>query len=128
MSWVCKSNNLFLTFSETEAKFIFEGFWYCHLRKVQFQRFTAFLTFLVWSVNCSSHAFIHSLLVSKLYELGLWTIKYIWDMSRSLSISFYFRPFSITIYGKFNSCYWYLFNFFRSAKCENVVCISYLLF
>ena len=45
MSWVSKFHNLFLTYSKTEARCVSEGFWYCHLCKVQFQHFCTFLAF-----------------------------------------------------------------------------------
>ena len=73
VSWVSKFHNFFLTCSETEARCIFEGFYHCHLWKVQFQLSSTFFTlFFMWSVNCSSHFLSPFLLVSKLYELNLW--------------------------------------------------------
>ena len=45
MSRVNKFYNFFLTFSETEAKCIFKGFWYFHLWKVQFQLSSTVLDF-----------------------------------------------------------------------------------
>ena len=39
---VCKLNNIFLACSETEVIFAFEGSWYCHKWKVQFQLFHIF--------------------------------------------------------------------------------------
>ena len=44
-SQVSKFHNFFLTCSETEARCIFEGPWYCHLWKVQFQCSGTFLAF-----------------------------------------------------------------------------------
>ena len=74
MSWVSKFNNFFLTYTETEARFIFEGF------------------DIALSVTLS---------VSKLYELSLWIIEHTSEMSRNVSINLYLRPCSIAIYGKF---------------------------
>ena len=58
MSRVIKFHNCFLTCSEIKTTFIFEGFLYCRLCKVQFQlSSTAQVTFLFtfcWSVNCKS--------------------------------------------------------------------------
>ena len=45
MSRVSKFHNFFLTCSETEARCIFEGFYYCHLWKVQFQLSRTFFSF-----------------------------------------------------------------------------------
>ena len=36
-SWVCKLRNIFVICLETEAMFLFWGYYYCHLWKVQFQ-------------------------------------------------------------------------------------------
>ena len=71
MSQVSKFHKFFLTCLETEARFIFEGFLYCHLWKVHFQLSSTFLAFFIWSVNWSSHFFSHFLSVSKLHELDL---------------------------------------------------------
>ena len=59
MSWVSKFHNFFLTGSETEARFIFEGFKYWPLWKVNFQLPGTFLAFLIWSVNCWREFFSH---------------------------------------------------------------------
>ena len=59
MSWVIKFHNIFLTSSETEARFIFECFKYCPLWEVNFQLFSTFLAFFIWSVNCSKDFFSH---------------------------------------------------------------------
>ena len=42
------------------------------LWKFQSQLSSTYLAFLKWSINCSSHFFIHFLLYSKFYELSLW--------------------------------------------------------
>ena len=59
MSWVSKFYNFFLTCSETEEKFIFDGFKYCTLWKVNFQLSGTFLALFIWSVNCSRDFFSH---------------------------------------------------------------------
>ena len=59
MCWVNKFNNLFLICLEIEAKFIFECFKYCTLRKVPFQHSSTFLAFFIWSVNCPRDFFSH---------------------------------------------------------------------
>ena len=52
--------NFFLTCSETEARFVFAGFWNCHLWKVQFQLSSTFFSlFFVWSVNYQVALFSH---------------------------------------------------------------------
>ena len=71
MNLVSKFHNLFPTYPQTDVMFIFDGFQYCHLWKVQFQLSITFFTFFVWFINCSSHFFIYLFLVSKLYELSL---------------------------------------------------------
>ena len=45
MSWVSKFNYFFLTCTEIEARFIFEGFMYCPLWKVHFQCSDTFFHF-----------------------------------------------------------------------------------
>ena len=55
MSQVGKFHNCFQICSEIEASFIFEGFYYCHLWKVQFQFSSSFLAFFIWSVSFPSH-------------------------------------------------------------------------
>ena len=59
MSWVSKFNYFFLTRTEIEARFIFEGFMYCPLWKVHFQYcdtfFHFFARFVNYSRDCSSH-------------------------------------------------------------------------
>ena len=57
MSQVSKFHNFFLTCLETEAIFVFESFNYCQLWKVQFQLFSTFLAFFIWSVNYSRDIF-----------------------------------------------------------------------
>ena len=59
MSWVSKFHNFFLTYSETEARFIFEGFKYCSLWKFHFHFSGTFLAFFIWSVNCSREFLSH---------------------------------------------------------------------
>ena len=81
-----------------------------------------FKLFFIWSVNCSSHFFSPFLLVSKLYELSLWVIELISEMSSNVSINLYSRPFSIAIYGKFCLCFLYYSDFFWSVNCTNLVC------
>ena len=49
MSQVSKFHNFSQTCSETGARFIFEGFQYCHLWKVKFQLSSACLAFLYFS-------------------------------------------------------------------------------
>ena len=57
MSWISKLHNFFLTCLETEARFIFEGFKYCLLQKVNFHISATFLAFFIWSVDCSRDFF-----------------------------------------------------------------------
>ena len=62
MSWVSKFNNFFLTFTETEARFILEGFKYCPLWKLH-SHFRSpilfFAFFFILSVNCPRDFFSH---------------------------------------------------------------------
>ena len=95
MSWVSKLNNFFLTYTETEARFIFEGF------------------DIALSVTLS---------VSKLYELSLWIIEHTSEMSCNVSINLYLRPCCIAIYGKFYLYCLYHLRLFWSLNCENLVC------
>ena len=89
MSWVSKLNNFFLTYTETEARFIFEGF------------------DIALSVTLS---------VSKLYELSLWIIEHILEMSSNVNINLYFRPCSNAIYEKFFLYCLYNFKIFWSGS------------
>ena len=101
MSWVSKFNNFFLTCTETEARFIFEGFNIALYGKfISNSPILSFL-FFIWSVNCSRGFFRATLSVSKLYELSFWIIEHISEMSNKVSINLYLRPCSIAIYGKF---------------------------
>ena len=76
MIWVSKFHNLFLTRSETEARFIFEGFYYCDLwiyDQSFIQLSSTLLAIFIWSVNCSS-LFLAFLLVIQLNDLNFWII------------------------------------------------------
>ena len=77
MSWISKSHNIFLKYSESEASFLFESyiFEYYNLKKVQFQLSCTFLAFSIWSINCSSHFFSRFAWVNNLYELSLWFLR-----------------------------------------------------
>ena len=81
-----------------------------------------FSFFFIWSFNCSGHLFSLFLLASKLYELSLWIIEHILEVSRNVSINLYLRPFSIAIHGKFYLCFLYYFRLFWSVNCTNLVC------
>ena len=59
MSWISKFNNLFLTFTETKARFIFEGFNIVHYRKFISVSLILFLILFIWSVNCLRDFFSH---------------------------------------------------------------------
>ena len=100
MSWVSKLNNFFLTCRETEARFIFEGFNIFLYGKFISDSPIRFLLFLssLWIVQGTFSA---TLSVSKLYELRLWIIEHISEMSSNLTINLYLRPCSIAIYEKF---------------------------
>ena len=100
MSWVRKFNNFFLTCTETEARFIFEGFNIVLYGKFISDSLILFSLFLsgLWIVQ---ETFSATLSVSKLYELSLWIIEHTSEMSRNVSINLYLRPCSIAIYGKF---------------------------
>ena len=57
---VTKFHRFFTRYSETETKFIFDGFQYCHLWKVHFQlssTFSAFLVTFCWLVSCMKWIF-----------------------------------------------------------------------
>ena len=112
MSRVSKFHYFFLTCSETEARCIFKGFWYCHLWKVQYQFSNIFLALFHLVCQLLKSLFSPFLFVSKLYELSVWIIEHILEMSRNISINLYLRPFSIAIYGKFYSCFLYYFRLF----------------
>ena len=76
MIWVSKFHNLFLTRSETEARYIFEGFHYCDLwiyDQSFIQLSSTLLAIFIWSVNCSS-LFLAFLFVIKLNDLNFWII------------------------------------------------------
>ena len=93
--------------TETKARCIFNGFYYCHLQEVQFQISSTFLAFFIWSLNCSSH-----FLVTFCYSVIVWVESLTLEMFRSLSISLYLRHFSTAIYGKFDFSWLYLFRLF----------------
>ena len=59
MSWVSKFNNFFLTCTETEARFIFEGFNIVLYGKFISDSQILFLIFFIWSVNCLRDFFSH---------------------------------------------------------------------
>ena len=82
MSWMSKFHNFFLTCTETEARFIFEGFKCCPLWEFHFH----FLTFFIWSVNCSRDFFSH-FVGQYIVWVKFWVIWHILEMSRSLSIN-----------------------------------------
>ena len=86
-----------------------------------------FLHFFIWSVNYSRD-FSVTLSVSKLYELSLWIMELISEISSNISINLYLTPCSIAIYGKF---YLYcLYHFRLFLACKNLVhelCITFLL-
>ena len=76
MSRPSKFPQIFYNMQKTEAKFLFEGFYYWNFWKVQFQLSNSFLGFFIWSVNCSTYIFSHFLLIIKLLELSLWFRKF----------------------------------------------------
>ena len=59
LSWVSKFHKFFVTCSETEARFIFEGIRYYPSWKVHFQLSGTSLDFFTWSVNYSRDFFCH---------------------------------------------------------------------
>ena len=103
MSWVSKFYNFFLTCSEADKRFIFEGLKYCPLWKVHLQHSVTFIAFYIWSVNCSRD-FSVAWLVSNLFELSLSVMSHISEIFTSLNINSYLRPCNIATYGKFH---WY---------------------
>ena len=128
MSWVSKFRNLFLTWSETETRFIFEGFKYFPFMESSFPTLRYFFSFfhlvyklfkeifqpLCQSVNCISWVF-ESCNNS--------------EMPRSLSINLYLRPCDFAIYWKFYlNCLYHFRLFFSSVNCTNSVyklCITF---
>ena len=121
MSWISKFNNFFLKCTETEARFIFEGFKHCPLWKVYFQYFYTFLVFLS-GLQIVQGSFSTALSVSKLYALGLWIIEHISEVSKNVSINSYLRPYSIAIHGKFYLYCLYHLRFLSSVNCKNLIC------
>ena len=101
ISGLSKLNNVFLTCTGTEARFIFESFIFALYGKVISNSPILFLLFYIWSVNCSSGFFRAILSVSKLYELSLWIIEHISEISSNVRNNLYLRPCNIAIYGKF---------------------------
>ena len=93
MSWVSKFSNFFwhirklrqdlysraLILSFMENSFLMPRYFFC---------------FFIWFVNCLRYFFSH-------YELSLWIMEHISEMSRNVSINLYLRPCTIAIYGKF---------------------------
>ena len=82
MSWVSKFHKFFLTCSETEARFIFEGFKYCPLWKVNFQLSGTFLAFFIWSVNCLRDFFSHFVNQYNVWIESLNHVTYLGDVQK----------------------------------------------
>ena len=88
MNQVSKFYNFFLTWSETKARCIFEGFYYCHLWKVQYQLSSNFLAFFHQIFKLLQSNYSPFFLVIKLYELSFWfqrclesyALIWIWDL------------------------------------------------
>ena len=118
LSWVSKFNNFFLTCTDTEARFIFEGFNIVLYGKFLIPRY---IFFFIWSINCIRN-FSLTLPVSKLYELSLWIMEHTSEMLRNVSINLYLRPCGIAIYGQFYMYSLYRLRLFWSVNCENLVC------
>ena len=112
MSWVSK----FIT--ETEARFLFQGLKYCTLWKVDLQYSYTFFAFLS-GLQIVQGTFLAFFSVSKLYELRLWIIEHILEMSSDVSINLYLRPCTIAIFGKFYLYCLYQFRLFWSINCKN---------
>ena len=72
MNQVSKFYNFFLTWSETKARCIFEGFYYCHLWKVQYQLSSNFLAFFHQIFKLLKSNYSPFFLVIKLHELSFW--------------------------------------------------------
>ena len=79
---VRKFHNFFLTSSETEAWFIFEGFMYCLLWKVYFQLSGTFFAFFIWSVNCSRDFFSQFVRHWIIWVEYLSHVTYLWDVQK----------------------------------------------
>ena len=86
--------------------------------KLNFNFSVLFLSFFIWSVNCSRHFFSPILLVSILYQL-------ISEMSRSLNLNLYLRTFSIAIYQKFDMYYLCLFRLFSGLQIIQFWSVNY---
>ena len=116
MSWVSKFNNFLLPCSETEARFIFEGFNIVLYGKFVSDSPALFLLFF-YLVCILFEGLFQPLCQSVLVESVLV------DMYSNVSDNLYLRPCSIAIYGK--SCLYCLYHlrlFFWSVNCENLVC------
>ena len=127
MSWVSKFNDFFLTCTETEAWFIFQGAQCCPLWKVHFQYFYTFLAFLS-GLQIVQGTFSATLSVSKLHELNLWIIEHISEVSKNVSIILYLRTYIIAIYRKFYLYCLYHARLLWSVNCKNLVyklCITF---
>ena len=81
-SWISKFHNVFLTCSETGTRFIFEGFKYCPLWKVNFQLWNTFLTFSIWSVNCAWDFFSHFVSQQIVWVVTLNYVTYLGDVQK----------------------------------------------
>ena len=113
---------------ETEATFIFKGF-----NIVLYGKFIPY-SVILFSLFLSGLPIVQGIFsftfsVSKLYELSLWILEHIWEMSSNVSIHSYLSPFGIAIYENF---YLYCFlpsqTFFWSVNCKNLVyklCITF---
>ena len=113
ISWVSKFNNFFLTCTETEGRFIFQGFNIVLYRKFISNSSIPFWLCFIWSVNCSRD-FLETLCqsvncMSSVYED-------ISEMSSNVSINLYLRPCSIAIYVKFYLYCFTISDFFLVCK------------
>ena len=69
-------------FSNMLGRFIFEGFKYCPLWKVNFQLSNTFLAFFIWSVNCSRDFFSHFVSQQMVWVESLNHVTYLGDVQK----------------------------------------------
>ena len=81
--------------------------------------------FQLFYLICKFFNFLAILLVRKLHELSLWIIYHFLGMSRSLSINFCLRSFSIAIYGNMNLHCFYLLRLFSGLYIVQFWSINY---
>ena len=113
-NWVSKLNNFFLTFKETAARFLFEGFNIIPYGKSISDSPIRF--FFFFYLVCE----LFKGLLQSLFQ-PVDCMRCTSEMSRNISINLYLRR-GIAIYGKFYLYCLYHLRLFCSVDCGNLVC------